>query len=289
MTDATDMIDAAFEAFSENANSIGTQVAAAMLGNRIRAILTTTPALAPQLVARIPANDLSLGERGKNRTVLLAYRAAFSGLRDAFYDLVQAEDVASAQAIIAAAKGGDSLLGAAFEAEVAYEAGQSPTDLLANRYPATEAGIDAAIAAYAKIIDPAQVAPPRIYPASPAAAASDLAFAIGNILAAKPALIDTLMGKMPSYDQMMAQMDLNNTDAANSNAFIQKGRGMLQGIAVGFVTLCESNDKNDAQMLYDKVKAMTPDKWAAEFDNWLKLNFHKGVAEWLAIAGEVKN
>lgn len=289
MTDATDTIDAAFEAFRENANSIGTQVAAAMLGNRIRAILTTTPALAPQLVAKIPANDLSLGARGKNRTALLVYRAAFSGLRDAFYDLVQAEDVDSAQAIIAAAKGGDSLLGAAFEAEVAYEAGQSPADLLANRYPATEAGIDAAIAAYAKIIDPAQVAPPRIYPAAPAAAASDLAFAIGNILAAKPALIDTLMGKMPSYDQMMAQMDLNNTDAANSNGFIQKGRGMLHGIAVGFVTLCESNDKNDAQMLYDKVKAMTPDKWAAEFDNWLKLNFHKGVAEWLAIAGEVKN
>ena len=288
MANANDTIDAAFEAFHENANSIGTQVAAAMLGNRIRAILTTTPSLAPQVVARIPAHDLSLGVRGKNRTVLLAYRAAFSGLRDAFYDLVQAEDVSSAQAIIAAATDGDSLLGTAFEAEVAYEAGQSPTDLLANRYPATEAGIDAAIAAYAKIIDPAQVAPPRIYPAPPKMAGNTLALAIGNILAAKPALIGTLMGKIPSYDQMLAQMDPNNSEAASDNAFIQKGRGLFRGIAVGFVTLCESNDKDDAQMLYDKVKAMTPDNWANEFDNWLKLNYGKGVADWLAVASEGK-
>lgn len=286
MTDANDTIDVAFEAFRENANSIGTQVAAAMLGNRIRAILTTTPSLAPQVVAKIPATDLSLGARGTNRTGLLAYRAAFSGLRDAFYDLVQAEDVTSAQVIIAATKGGDGLLGAAFEAEVAYEAGQSPDDLLANRYPASEAGIDAALAAYAKIIDPAQVAPPRIYPASPVMAGGDLSLAIGNILAAKPALIDTLLGKIPSFDQMLAQMDLNHPDKANDNPLIQKGRGLFHGIAVGFVILCESNDKADAQMLYDKVKAMRPDNWAGEFDNWLKLNYGKGVADWLAVASE---
>ncbi|QTL05389.1 hypothetical protein J5J86_08945 [Aquabacter sp. L1I39] len=286
MTDTIDPIEAAFEAFHENADSIGTQVAAALLAHRIRALLTATPSLAPQLVAKIPADDLSLSQRGKNRTVLLAYRAAFSGLRDAFYDLAQAEDVSSAQAILAAAKDGDSSLGSAFDAEVAYEAGQSPTDLLANRYPATEAGIDAALAAYAKVIDPAQVTPPRIYPAPPAMAGNDLSLAIGNILAAKPALIDTLMGKMPSYDQMLAQMDPNNTDAANDNALIQKGRGMFRGIAVGFVTLCESHDQADAQMLYDKVKAMTPENWAVEFDHWLKQTYGKGAADWLAVASD---